>query len=147
MNDQPTVECDVETLVIRVSMKFKKRGGRKEIIVPEGLPGSRPSKSPAQDPLVTALARAFHWQELIDSGRYASVTELAEALDVDRSYVGRIMRLALLAPDIVEAVVRGEEPSGLSLERLTKRLPMLWSEQREMLTFQRGSERVVAPPA
>ena len=73
----------------------------------------------------------FCLQELIDSGRYASITELAEALDVDRSYVCRIMRLALLAPDIVEAIVRGEEPSGLSLEKLTKKLPMLWDEQRQ----------------
>ncbi len=73
---------------------------------------------------------AFHWQEIIDSGRYASVTELAEALGVDRSYVGRILRLALLAPDIVEAIVRGDEPSGLSLERLVMGMPMVWAEQR-----------------
>ena len=74
---------------------------------------------------------AFHRQELIDSGRYSSVTKLAEALDVDRFYVGRIMRLTLLAPDIVEAIVRGEEPSGLSLERLLKGMPVVWEEQRE----------------
>ena len=131
MSERPAVERDGETLVIRVPMKFKKRGGRREVIVAEGLSGARTSKSPTQEPLVTALARAFHWQELIDSGRYASVTELAEALGVDRSYVGRIMRLALLAPDIVEAIVRGDEASGMSLERLTKGLPMLWEEQRE----------------
>ena len=131
MSERPSVERDGDQLVIRVPMKFKKRGGRKEIIVPEGLSGARISKSPTQEPLVTALARAFHWQELIDSGRYTSVTELAEVLDVDRSYVGRIMRLALLAPDIVEAIVRGEEPSGLSLEGLVKGMPVLWEEQRE----------------
>ena len=133
MNDWPTVEHDVETLVIRIPMKFKKRGGRKEIIVPEGLSGSRPSKCPTQEPLVTALARAFHWQELIDGGRYLSVTELAAALGLDRSYVGRILRLTLQAPDIAEAIADGREPSGLSIEKLTKRLPMLWEEQREAL--------------
>ena len=133
MSERPSVERDGDRLVIRIPMKFKKRGGRREIIVPEGLSGSRLSKSPTQEPLVTALARAFHWQELIDSGRYASVTELAEALDVDRSYVGRIMRLALLAPDIVDAIVRGDEPSGLSLERLTQKLPVVWEEQRRQL--------------
>ncbi len=124
-----SVSCDFETLVIRVPMKFKKRGGRKEIIVPEGLSAARPSTSPSQEPIVTALARAFYWQGLIDIGRYATITEFAEALDVDRSYVGRIMRLALLGPDIVE--VRGDESSGLSLEKLTKKLPMLWDEQRQ----------------
>ncbi len=65
MNERSTVECDVETLVIRVPMKFKKRGGRKEIIVPDGLSGARPQKPRTQEPLLTALARAFHWQELI----------------------------------------------------------------------------------
>ena len=138
MSEQPTVERDGETLVIRIPMKFKRRGGRKEIITPDGLPWSIGSKSPTQEPLVTAIARAFNWQELIDNGKYASITELAEALGVDRSYVGRIMRLALLAPDIVEAIVRGEEPSGLSLERLTKRLPVVWEEQRRRFGFARG---------
>lgn len=110
-------------------------GGRKEIIVPDGLPGSRRSTSPTQEPLVTALARASHWQELIDSGKYSSITDLAEALRVDRSYVGRILRLALLAPDTVEAIVDGREPSGLSLERLVKEMPMSWKEQRERFGF------------
>ncbi len=79
------------------------------------------------------MARTFHWQDLVDSGKYSSITELADAIGVDRSYVGRIMRLALLAPDIVEAIVDGREPSGLSLERLVKRRPVVWEEQREKL--------------
>ena len=118
-----------QPLVIRIPMQLKKRGGRKEIIVPEGLPGTRPSKSPSQEPLVTALARAFHWQGLVDIGKYASISDLAEALGLDRSYVSRIMRLTLLAPVIVEAIVDGREPSGLSLERLVKGMPMVWQEQ------------------
>lgn len=97
--------------------------------------GTQPTKSPTQEPLVTALARAFHWQELLDTGRYRSVTELAEALALDRSYVGRILRLTLLAPDIVEAIVQGREPSGLSLKRLTRRLPVAWAEQRRWFGF------------
>ena len=88
--------------------------------------GTRPSKSPTQEPLITALARAFHWQELVDSGKYASISDLAGALGLDRSYVGRMMRLTLLAPDIVEAIVNGREPSGLSLERLVRRMPVEW---------------------
>ncbi len=98
-------------------------------------PRTHRAKSPTQEPLVTALARAFHWQELIDSGKYSSISDLAEALGLDRSYVGRIMRLALLAPDIVEAIVEGREPSGLSLEKLVCGLPMLWAEQRERFGF------------
>ena len=108
------------------------------------MPSSKNSKSPTQAPLVTALARAFHWQELIDCGKYSSVTDLAEALDVDRSYVSRIMRLTLLAPNIVEAIVGGEEPSGLSLEKLVMGIPIVWAEQRERFDFHQDRE---APPS
>ena len=62
---------------------------------------------------MTALARTFHWQDLLDNGRYASITELAGALKLDRSYVRRLLALANLTANIVEAIVRGEEPSGL----------------------------------
>ncbi len=133
-----TLERDGDHILIKIAMDLKRRSGRKEIIVPEGLPGTESRKSPTQEPLVTALARAFHWQDLIDSGRYTSVTELSEALGVDRSYVGRIMRLTLLSPDIVEAIVRGEEPSGLSLERLVKGMPVGWEEQRAQLSLARA---------
>jgi len=133
MSRSPAIHLDGDTVVIRVPMRLESRQGRKEIIVPEGL-GER-SKSPTQETLRTALARAFYWQELVDSGRYRSVTELAEALGGDRSYFGRVMRLAQLAPDIVEAIVRGEEPSGLSLERLLKEIPVEWAKQRESFGF------------
>lgn len=94
--------------------------------------------------LLTALARAFDWQELLDSGRYASITELAEALGLDRSYVGRILRLTLLAPDIVEAIAQAREPSGLSLERLTKGVAVSWEEQRGCLCVGTGGQRALS---
>ena len=127
---KPQVMHEGETVVIRIPMQLKRRSGRKEVLVPEGLDGAQPTKSPTQEPLLTAVARAFHWQELL-AGRYATITELAEALRLDRSYVGRILRLTLLAPDIVDMIVSGREPSGLSLGRLTKRVPVDWHEQRE----------------
>ncbi len=130
MNAGGTLERDGGSVLIRIPMLLKKRGGRREIIVPEGLAGAESPRAPAQEPLVTALARAFYWQELIDSGRYSSIAALAEALGVDRCYVRRIIGLACLAPDIVEAIVRGEEPSGTSLEKLVKGVPMAWEEQR-----------------
>ncbi len=95
--------------------------------------------SATQEPLLTALARAFHWQELIDSGKDASISDLAEALGLDRSYVSRIMRLTLLAPDIVDAIVGGREPSGLSLEKLVRGMPVAWTEQRKRLESGPGS--------
>ena len=72
---------------------------------------------------------------MLGSGEVDSITELADRLDVDRSYHARILRLTLLAPDIIEAILAGREPSGLSLTRLTQTLPMLWDEQRELFGF------------
>ncbi|NLF32877.1 MAG: hypothetical protein GX591_18570 [Planctomycetes bacterium] len=66
----------------------------------------------------------------LDSGEYASPDDLAQAAGVDRTYVGRMLRLTSLAPDIIEAILRGREPEGMSLEKLRKDLPVRWEEQR-----------------
>ena len=130
MSEKPKIRVDDDGVVVHIPMKFKRRGGRKEIIVPQGCVSTAPEKSPIQRPLVVALARAFRWQELLESGKVASIAALAKQLKVDRAYVSRILGLTLLAPDIVRAILDGNEPSGLSLARLTKPFPVLWEEQR-----------------
>jgi hypothetical protein len=80
--------------------------------------------------LVKALARAWRWQKLLDKGVYGSVTEIAEAEKISKSYVSRILRLALLAPDIVEAILGGWAVQRAMLEKLERPLPMGWEEQR-----------------
>jgi hypothetical protein len=67
-----------------------------------------PSSTPPPDGTrVKALARARCWERLLDRGVYTSVTEIAEAERIGKSYVSRILRLALLAPNIVEAILAG----------------------------------------
>jgi hypothetical protein len=118
-----------------VSTKLSSDSGRKEIIAPEGLDSALPEAGPAQQPIVTALARARPWQEMLDNGEVESLTALAEKIDADRSYVSRVLQLMLLAPDIIEVIRDGREPSGLSLAKLTQTLPVLWDEQRKMFGF------------
>ena len=77
------LQRDGDHVLIKIPMALKRRSGRKEILVPGGLPGTERQKR-TQEPLLTALARAFHWQELIDTGRYASITELAERFSISR---------------------------------------------------------------
>ena len=134
-SEKPNIRVDDDGLVVHIPMQFKRRGGRKEIIVPQGCASTAPEKSPAQRPLVVALARAFHWQELLETGKVASIAALAKRLKVDRAYVSRILGLTLLAPDIVRVIMDGDEPSGLSLARLTKPFPVLWEEQHRELRF------------
>jgi hypothetical protein len=80
--------------------------------------------------LVKALARAWRWQKLLDKGVYGSVTEIAEAEKISKSYVSRILRLALLAPDIVEAILGGWADQRVRPARLEQPLPMGWEGQR-----------------
>jgi hypothetical protein len=134
---KPKVTLDGDSVVVHIPMRFKRRGGRKEIIAPEGLESALPDRGPAQPALVQALARAHRWREMLDTGKVASQAALARRFGVDRAYVSRILRLTFLAPDIIEAILAGREPSGLSLARLTAKMPMVWEEQREPLGFAR----------
>jgi hypothetical protein len=129
-----TLVAEGNHLVVRIPLRFKRRGGRKEIIVPQGVDSHDHAQPRANSALVLAVARAHRWRELLESGRYPTIRELAADLGLDNSYVARILRLSLLAPDIVEAIVQGNEPDGLSLAKLVS-LPGLWLEQRQHLGF------------
>ena len=131
--DQMTVHRHGDRITVCIPMTLKKRGVRKEIFLPESVApaGSPAHRSATQSPLVIALARAHRWKALLESGQFPSIEAMAAAVKLDRSYVGRILRLTLLAPDIIMAILEGREPSGLSLGKLTKALPLDWSDQRE----------------
>jgi len=116
-----------------VPLTLKKRGGRKEVILPQAFASDNPMRPSHQEALVIAIARAHRWQKLLDDGKFESVSDLAREIGLDPSFAARLLRLTLLAPDIIEAILMGEEPSGLSLTKLTKQLPPLWNEQRREL--------------
>lgn len=129
----PTVRPDGEALIIDIPMSFRRRSGRKEVVLPPG--AVAPSAVPAKPstPLAFAMARAFRWQEMIETGQAESNSDLARKLKLDQSYVARIIRLASLAPGIVEAILDGQEPDGISLWGLRRDVPVLWQEQQELL--------------
>ena len=112
-----------------IPMRFRRRNGR-QMILTEGEP-SATCESDANHTLIEAIAKAHRWQEQIESGEYAGVEDLAKAIGVGRTYVGRMLRITSLAPNIIEAILCGDEPDGLSLERLRKNLPVRWDEQRK----------------
>ncbi|MCE5322419.1 hypothetical protein LLG46_03770 [bacterium] len=120
---------------VHVPMTLKRRSGRKEVIIPDGLEHSMESGPDYHEALVIAISRAHRWKRLLDEGRYASIIEMAQALKINRYYMARLLRLTLLSPDIVEAILEGQEPEGLSLEQLRKPMPMLWNEQWESCKF------------
>ncbi|HEB79186.1 MAG TPA: hypothetical protein ENI79_01750 [Rhodospirillales bacterium] len=81
--------------------------------------------------MVKALARAFRWRKLLEAGVYATVEEIAAAEKINTSYVSRILRLTLLAPEIVELILDGRHPTDLTMAKLMKPFPVEWEEQRE----------------
>ncbi|MGZ9273018.1 MAG: hypothetical protein ACXW6T_28175, partial [Candidatus Binatia bacterium] len=85
--------------------------------------------------LIRALARAHRWKPLIKDGTYRSAAEIAGAEKVTRSFVNRLLRLTLLAPEIVEAILKGRQPKGMQLEELARSMPSSWEKQEELVHF------------
>lgn len=111
---------------VSIPIQLKRRGGRKEIVLTE-----EPQQN--ESALLIALARAFRWKDLLESGRFPTIKALAKAVGLDRSYVAKLLNLTLLCPRIVEAIVAGDEPDGLSISVLRQKLPVRWGRQREWL--------------
>ena len=140
MTAQPTLTLtETGNLEIHIPMRIRRMRGRKMIFAPQALDGEVPdSLSEVQAALVQALGRAFSWSDAIENGEFGSVSDLAKDLDMDNSYVVRILKLTTLAPDIIEAILNGEEPAGLSLARLIRTFPMDWERQRIHFGFTTG---------
>jgi hypothetical protein len=118
-----------------VPIAFKRFGGRKVIVAPDGTP-VQPARSRAADTTLTkALARAWRWQRLLDDGTYGSLAEIADKERINRSYVSRTIRLSLLAPDIVDAILNGTQPPTLRLADLEAPFPIDWQGQRATFGF------------
>ena len=114
-----------ETVTLHVPFRIVKRGGRKEMQLPEGATHLRRTDST----LVKALARAFRWKRMLESGEFATVSELAEREGIAPSYMTRILRLTLLAPDIVEAILDGKQGPEVTLARVLEPFPLEWERQ------------------
>lgn len=115
-----------ETMTLHVPFRIVKRGGRKEMQVPTD---TRAHHHP-DDALIKALARAFRWKRMLESGEFATIAELAARETIPSTYVARVLRLTLLAPELIEAILDGRQPRALTLPTLMKPFPMEWKVQR-----------------
>ncbi|HEV7266526.1 MAG TPA: hypothetical protein VGN83_16625 [Falsiroseomonas sp.] len=119
-------------VTVRVPLAIRHRPGRKTVVMPVHKGGD--AISTRTDPaLLKALARAFRYQRLLDDGRYASVSEMANAEKIERGYLGTLLRLTLLAPDVIEAILDGRHRDSVDLPVLMRPLPLAWSEHFEWL--------------
>jgi hypothetical protein len=123
---------DGTRLVLRIPMRFQRRGGRQRIVAPDGSAIVPTNKPQPDSTLVKALARAWRWQRMLDRDEYATLAELADAERISRSYICRVLRLTLLAPDIIERILDGRPTAGLA--QFSKPFPVEWEWQRERFT-------------
>ena len=136
------LDRDGQTVTVRVPLKIRRHGGRKLIIAPEGAAPWAPPRARIDNAMVKAIARAFRWRRLLEEGQYGSVVELAEAEKINKSYVSRVLRLSLLAPPIIEAILNGRQPPTLGLPMLLEPLPVEWEiHQRKRLMGARQADR------
>lgn len=84
--------------------------------------------------MLKALARVFRWRKMLDTGVHATLEDLAQATGVNATYVSRVLRLTLLAPEIVEAILDGRQPAGLRLDDLLEGFPLEWGGAKASLS-------------
>jgi hypothetical protein len=128
---EPTITGGGRTVTVRVPISIRKRGGRKLVLAPDGanMTGAAVCRH-VDNAMVKAIARAFRWREMLESGEYATIREIAAAEKINESYVGRVLRLTLLSRAIVEAVLNGRQPEDFSLDSLMRSFPTGWTEQQ-----------------
>jgi hypothetical protein len=120
---------DGTSLTVTIPMAIRKRGGRKVVVSPVGTEPWAPSRTRIDNTLLRAVVQAFHWKHQLESGQFATIIELAATEKLDRSFVSHTLRLTLLAPDLVEAILDGEQPQTMELQALMCRLAVEWTGQ------------------
>ena len=131
---RPTLSKDGRTISVHIPISMRHQGGRKQIVTPAGATPWIPIPPRVNNTLVKAIVRAHRWRDMLESGNYATVRDLAKAETIDEVYLGRVLRLTLLAPKIVEAILEGKHPATLELDDLLKQFPIEWEQQRGRLT-------------
>ena len=124
--------------VTLVPLTIRRRHNRKLLIPPTPETSAAAAAGGLDAPMIKTLGKAFYWKRLLEEGRYATTTDLARSLKLEPGWVAEVLRLTLLAPDIVEAILDGRQPRPLNLQTLRGRhdsLPRDWAEQREVLGF------------
>jgi hypothetical protein len=118
-----------DSVTVRVPMTFRERGGRKQLIAPDGVPSWALPRARIDSTMIKALARAFRWRRMLETGAVATIKEIAAKAKINKSYVSRVPRLTLLAPDIVEAILDGRQAPEMTLPAMLKGFPVEWAKQ------------------
>jgi len=129
------IKSDGRTITVRVPISIRKRGGRKVVLAPDGVEhhSGKLRCRHVDNALIKAIARAFRWREMLEGGSVLTIRDLARSEGINHSYVARVLRLTLLAPDIVESILLGANPVEVTVPVLLRPFPLQWHAQRDRL--------------
>jgi hypothetical protein len=130
---RPMLSKDGRTITVHIPLTLRHQGGRKQVVTPAGATPWIATPPRIDNTLVKAIVRAHRWRDMLESGDYATVRDLAKAEAINESYLGRVLRLTLLAPKIIEAILEGKQPATLELDDLMQLFPIEWDKQVETL--------------
>ena len=119
-----------QAVTVTVPFAVRKRGGRKLVITPDGVTSVPAPRANIDSALLKALARGFRWKKLLQEGDYLTLEEIADAENINPSYVSRVLRMTLLAPETVEAILAGHQPEWLTIAKAMKPFPVDWGMQK-----------------
>ena len=118
-----------QTVTVTVPFAIRKRGGRTLVITPDGVTSAPAPRTRVDSALLKALARGFRWRKLLETGHFATIEEIAKAENINPSYISRVLRMTLLAPEIVEGVLAGRQPAGLTMAKAMQPFSTNWVSQ------------------
>ena len=131
---RPTLSKDGPTISVHIPISMRHQGGRKQVVTPAGATPWIPIPPRVNNTLVKAIVRAHRWRDMLETGNYATVRDLAKAEAIDEVYLGRVLRLTLLSPTLIEAILEGRQPATLELDDLLRQFPVEWDRQLGSLT-------------
>jgi hypothetical protein len=131
---RPTLSKDGRTITVRIPITLRHQGGRKQVVTPAGATPWIPIQPRVDNTMVKAIVRAYRWRDMLESGDYATVRDLAKAEAINESYLGRVLRLTLLSPTLIESILEGRQPANLELDDLLQQFPIQWDRQPRKLT-------------
>jgi hypothetical protein len=134
---RPILSKDGRTMRVHIPITLRHQGGRKQVVTPAGATPWIPVPSRVDNTIVKAIVRAHRWRDMLESGRHTTVRDLAKAEAINESYLGRVLRLTLLSPTIIAAILEGRQPATLELHDLLKQFPIDWDQQLKKFTESR----------
>jgi hypothetical protein len=132
---RPALSRDGRMMIVSIPIALRRQGGRKQMVTPADATPWMPPPSQVDTTIVKALVRAHRWHSMLESKLYPTVRDLAKAEDINEAYLGRVLRLTLLSPAIIEALLSGQQRTDLELADLLKPFPIEWDKQEAFFNF------------